>query len=63
MNYEQLLLDFDNKTGSYVAIDENNNILFKSDNPKEVFDWASKNANVIKLGRKFKTPVRKRRQF
>jgi len=59
--YQQLVLDFDTKTGSYVAIDSNQSrIVFKSSSPLEVFNWAKKRANILTLESAFKVPYVKR---
>jgi len=48
--YQQLVLDFDKKTGSYVALDfYQEKIVYKSSSPLEVFNWAKERANVLFL--------------
>uniref|UniRef100_A0A6H1ZSB3 Uncharacterized protein n=1 Tax=viral metagenome TaxID=1070528 RepID=A0A6H1ZSB3_9ZZZZ len=56
-----LLLELDSKTGLYVAMN-NKHIMFQSPSNEEVFEWASKRADILILGKYFKVPYIRRRR-
>ena len=59
--YHQLLLELNTKTGLYVAMN-NKHVIFQSLDNEEVFEWASKRADILILGKYFKVPYIRRRR-
>jgi len=54
-------LELNTKTGLYVAMN-NKHVIFQSLDNEEVFEWASKRADILILGKYFKVPYIRRRR-